>query len=1290
MLLISLTIGLLLPSARADQPGTERIARQILQQSGVKGGLIVHVGCGDGQLTAALGLGESYVVHGLLTEGDGDASTLANLRNRLQSSADYGKIAVARWTGGPLPYVDNLVNLLVITGGPRPSERELRRVLAPNGVAMIRHDEGWSKLVEPWPSEIDEWTHYLHDATNNAVADDTLVGPPKHFQWIGAPRWLRHHDHMSGLSAMVSSQGRLFAIIDMGPRWSVQMPPKWTLVARDAFSGTILWQRPIARWHAHLWPLKKGPARLMRRLVAQRDRLFVTLGVGEPVSVLDAATGETLQTLDGTQGAEEIILSEGRLYAVVNPEGDAYADLPRDSVRELRLAGAKWNWNQRPRRLVAIDTASGKRLWTRTNTIAPTTLASDGSKVYLHDGDKMVCLEGGSGESVWKSKPIARWNPLHVLFGPTLVVYRDVVLFAGGENLDPHRGGDDTMTAVSAETGEVLWTAPHPRSGYASSEDLLVINGLVWCGETNSPGQSGTFTGRDPKTGEVKVEFPADDWRHMPHHRCYRAKATCDYILASRTGIEFVDLRKKHWTAHHWVRGSCNYGILPANGLVYAPPHSCACYPVAKLNALNALASAAARLPATGEGKAEEPSDRLETGPAYDASAESATASSQGETGAKERVGAHCWPTYRGDAARSGSTEASVPVELSRLWKVDLGGRLTSPVIADGRVFVASVDRHQLHALNAGSGEPTWTFTAGGRIDSPPTLWRDRVLFGCADGYVYCLRADNGVLAWRYRAGPHDQRMMAMDQVESVWPLHGSVLVHDGTVYCVAGRSMWLDGGLRFLRLDARRGELLSETILDDTYPESGENLQTDLQWPNLPAALPDVLSFDGRYVYMRSQPFDLKGNRTEVLTPRNYDQQRGETAHLFSPTGFLDDSWWHRSYWMFGRQFIGGAGGWYLAAFQAPAGRILAVDGEKIYGFGRLPLRFTGSPNKYHLFACDKQPPLIVPNVKPRKRGARIYGEVLPSRLQYDWSESLPLLVRAMVSTRDAVFVAGPPAVVDEDEVYNVYSDPRVQQQMEEQVAAFEGQRGAIVMAVAKADGRKLAAYRTESIPVFDGMAAADGRLFFSGADGTLHALGTGTGKPLDVAEDIRPGPVDPSRSPFYPTKKHPDFQFLESIRVGQSDLGYRLQSPGRTAGIAAQKLEQPLSGRVTLRVRVRATPGAPSPDTPGNGFVVFGHEPTDKPSIKCGFRISGRSLSIIEGSLFGGATETVRFEPKADAVAEIEVVVDLNTQTVRATMLGESVEAKLQEPLKSISWVGYCVAGVVTDFGPLEIEQE
>ncbi|NOZ23318.1 MAG: PQQ-binding-like beta-propeller repeat protein [Planctomycetes bacterium] len=1262
-------------------------AKEILSVSGVKGGLIVHLGCGDGKLTAALRANDSTIVHGL----DTSAENVATAREHIRKLGLYGKVSVDQWDGKRLPYIDNFANLIVASGEWGVESDEIVRVLAPNGVALLTNPKSKiqnPKLHKPWPKNIDEWTHYLHGPDNNAVAQDTVVGLPKHYQWIAAPTWLRHHDSLSGLSAMVSTKGRIFYIIDLGPRWSIQMPPRWALMARDAFNGVLLWQRPIKKWHAHLWPLKRSPARLMRRLVAKDDTVYATLGVGEPVTALDAATGRTLRTYTGTEGTEEMILADGVLYAVVNPELDAYKNLPQESVQMLRRAGRNWNWNEKPRRLAAFDAGTGKALWSREQVIAPCTLASAGGRVYLHDGDKVLCLDAKDGNEVWASKPIPRWKPMHVFFGPTLIVHEDVVLFAGGEKMDPQRGGDDTMTALSTKDGKFLWTAPHPQSGYASSEDLFVINDLAWCGMTTLPSYPGTFTGRDLHTGKVKVEFPADDWRHMPHHRCYRAKATTKYILTSRTGIEFVDLAAKHWNSYHWVRGSCNYGIMPCNGLIYAPPHSCACYLLAKLNSFNAIAadSPTRRVP-----ESVPDADRLLQGPAF----------SEIENRKSAIENSDDWPTFRHDPARSGSTKTSVPTELKQIWQTDInewhglpasrGTRLSTAVVAGGKVFVAAVDDHTVHALDAASGQKVWSFTTGGRVDSPPTVWQGRVIFGSADGYVRCLRASDGALVWRFRAAPVDRRLVAYDQVESVWPVHGSVLVCDGVVYCVAGRTMWLDGGMRLLRLDAKTGKKISETILDDKYPGTKDNLQKNMKWPNLPVALPDVLSYDGRYVYMRSQPFTVEGKRTEVITPRDYKKQKGETAHLFSPTGFLDGSWWHRTYWMYGRSYISAAGGWDLATYQAPAGRIMSVDGDTIYGYGRAPMKFRGTPNTYHLWTCSTEPKIINPNPKrkPSRRGASLYGLRIPTRMDYRWTETMPLLVRAMVVTDEAVFTAGPMAKVDEMDVYMGYGDPDVQARMREHVASFEGKRGAFVMAVSKADGKKLCAYRLKSAPIFDGMIAANGRLFVSTADGKVLCLGAGEGRALPKAPDVTVGPPPDVRGSFIGMKSHPDFQKLHAVRIVKCDIGYRISTAPHETGMALRKLDKPLKKRAEFRVKVRPVPGAKDPDAPGNAFLVFGDAPKKERLVTCGFRLSGKSLHFVPGPLIKSKALGKRFSARANEVAEMRVVVDLEKQTASISMNDGVVEVQLSG-LDTISWVGCCVASVTADFGKIEVKGE
>jgi outer membrane protein assembly factor BamB len=62
-------------------------------------------------------------------------------------------------------------------------------------------------------------------------------------------------------------------------------------------------------------------------------------------------------------------------------------------------------------------------------------------------------------------------------------------------------------------------------------------------------------------------------------------------------------------------------------------------------------------------------------------------------------------------------------------WQVELGGKLTPPVAVGDKVFVAQSDAHTVHAFDAADGSVAWKFTAGGRIDSPPTIYKGMVLF---------------------------------------------------------------------------------------------------------------------------------------------------------------------------------------------------------------------------------------------------------------------------------------------------------------------------------------------------------------------------------------------------------------------------------------------------------------------------------------------------------------------------------------------------------------------------------
>ncbi len=927
--------GLISESVAAAAPEQ---ASGLIEQSGVRGGLVVHLGCAAGGLTRALRINSRYQVHGL----DRDADQIDAARSMLLAEGVYGQVTASRLAGNELPLVDGMVNLLVVDAAQGIARGEMLRVLAPQGVLMTRNETGWTRHQKPRPGDIDDWTHYLHDSSGNAVAHDKQVGPPRHLQWVGSPRWSRHHDRMASLSAMVSGGGRLFYIMDEGSRVSIQLPPDWKLVARDAFNGTILWKQPLSNWHSHLWPLKSGPTQLARRLVTDGRWIYVTLGLKAPLTVLDAATGERQRDLAGSVGTEEILVNTGTVFAMVNDGDSALVKYNVElNLGDQRRVARDFQWNRQPRRVVAWDSATGKRLWQFTTRIAPLTLVAGPRRVYFHDGENIVARDRKTGQPAWTAPGPVKVK-INFNFGPKLVLYEDVLLFAGG---------DRTMRSLNAATGEVLWTAPHDQSGYQSPEDLLVMQDLVWSAPTTRTKDTGIFTGRNPRTGKIVKSFSPNVETYWFHHRCYIAKATDRFLLPSRTGIEFVDPQQEAWDIHHWVRGGCLYGIMPCNGLLYAPPHNCACYPETKLYGLNVLAptSATRRAP-----KPLSDEQRLRRGPAFD------------QLQKVDAAPAHAadWPTYRHDRGRSGTSPVPVPARLTRTWQTKLTGRLTSVVIADGRLFVAETDRHTLHALDANTGKRLWSRTVGGRIDSPPTIFGPRVLFGSADGQVHCLRATDGVLGWSFQAAPADRRMMAFEQLESAWPVHGSVLLRDGVVYAVSGRSTFLDGGLRMLRLDARTGYKLSETLMDDRDPRTGKNLQTTLQTLQMPVGLPDILSCSDQGVFMRSQQFSFDGERL-AMGPHSGNPtvqgsvQKGKTAHLFAPMGFLDGTYFHRAYWVFGRSFAGGHAGYAQAGKFTPSGRLLVTDGETIYGFGRKPQYYRWTTTIEHqLFAAPSQPP--------------------------------------------------------------------------------------------------------------------------------------------------------------------------------------------------------------------------------------------------------------------------------------------------------------------------------------------
>ncbi|MBL7188192.1 MAG: PQQ-binding-like beta-propeller repeat protein [Phycisphaerae bacterium] len=1043
---IALLAALLSPGpVGAAQPET---ASDILNDSAPAGGLIVQIGCGDPTGAASLRMNDRCLVYSL----DADPAKVAKARRTVREAGLSASVWVDHLDGSRLPFAENMVNLLISEDLGEVTMAQVMRVLVPNGLAYVKDKGKWIKTPKPWPAEIDEWTHWMHGPDGNAVAADTVAGPPRRLKWIAGPLWSRSHDSVPGVTSMVSARGRLFYIVDEAPAsMSGAAPDKWSLVARDAFNGLELWRIPIGQWGWRTWANQFTvrftiPTHMPRRLVAVGDRLYVTLGFNAPLTELDAGTGKILRSFEGTQFTDEILYVNGTLIVAINKDRQEPGDKSGASPAPVR----KW--------VAAIDATSGKTRWKtgdyvglRSKTgpmerISHLSMAAGDGHVFFVDGDRIISLNLADGSESWQvPRPAVPENKMRydirITDMCTLVYHDGMVYFA---QLDPDREIDwreirGKAHGLSAATGQELWNRECSSWGWAHPADVFVVDGLVWI----SGFKDDFYLGLDRKTGEVRrrvSNYRAFDNAH--HHRCYSNKATSRYIMTSFRGLEFIDIAGEHTDLNHWVRGTCRLGAFPCNGMVYGTPHPCDCYITSKLNGFVGL------LPA-GESDVinAASSPRLKKGPAYDRPV------SRGQASSSES-----WPVYRHDRQRSGSTTTTVAAQLEPLWQANLGDELTSPVVADGRVIVALTDARQVVALDRATGRELWRFGAGGRIDTAPTIHKGRAIFGCADGNVYCLRAEDGALIWRFRASPHDRLIGAFGRLESAWPVHGSVLVQGSTVYCTAGRSSFLDGGIYAWALDLETGDVISRERLSSDHDMEiawGRDQTVDT------GVLSDLLVAHGDRIYLRQRPLFAKAKQGQV------------SEHLRSTAGLLDDSWFHRTRW-----FLGGVPYAEYLVFNNQG--VCGVRArESIGGYGG---HFTPGTKGFELFAADLVAPQrrraapkaeAKPRVSNRQSGRPRGPSQTPtvSKPSDRWSVRVPVRVTAMVIAGETLFAAG----ID-DVLYS-----------EDPWAAYEGRKGGRLMAFSVNDGEKLAEYKLSAAPVFDGMAAAHGCIYLSTRGGRL-----------------------------------------------------------------------------------------------------------------------------------------------------------------------------------------------------------
>jgi outer membrane protein assembly factor BamB len=1057
-------------------------ARKILDTTGTSGGLVVHLNCGDGELTAAMGEGESFLVHGL----DTDPKRVEAARQRIRQAGLYGRVSVDLLRGERLPYANNLVNLLVLDSpqGPTIPAEELVRVLVPNGTAIIRK-QGNKQLIDdisypvtpvaddfvmftkPWPKTLDTWPQSSHGPDGNMVSKDRVVGPPRRLQWIAEPKSARHHN-MTDINVILSANGRVFYDHDeastqqntfpesMRLGGANHFPSQWALYGRDAFNGTLLWKRALKSWYEGVEYMRGNPpVYLLRRLVCDGDRLYLTPSTREPVEVLDAATGKTLKRFEQTRHAGELVLAEGRLFVTTwNPLEGSTQVRPKFETH-----------------LLVLDPHTGDILWKLTgpdtHQILPHSLAIRKDRVYFKTSEKLHCLSADKGTPIWsvnvgvppnKTKQISSLPmsvyPWYVCVShvPRVVALDDVVLCSARNRLRlaNNQAPRNVLYAFDAKTGETLWTGPGGQ-GFFNPPDVLVVGHTVWSG----------YTPLDLKSGKIGPNAQVFSGG-MVHHRCYPKKATERYLLASEAGVEFFDFSTRKQYPNHWVRGGCMTGILPANGLLYSTPHPCACFSAVLMNGMLALAP-------EGEDSGQQTEDsgdhHLIEGPAYPMNALQPSALGPQPSD---------WPIHRHDMHRSGTATMAISHKLTPAWQQTLGGRLSPVTVSDGKLFVAQIDQHIVHALDAESGRKLWSFTASGRVDTPPTLHGGLAVFGCRDGWTYCLRASDGELVWRALGGPRERLVGAYGQLESAWPIHGSLLVlndaavNEGqpVVYVAAGRNSFMDDGIYFSCLDLQTGRRLSHhRLAGPNDPEGNPMIRETFYMRGVRA---DFLVGDGRYIFMRDTALDL--------SCQEVPNQPGPRL-ISTGASLIDDTGFHRDRWMLDS----------TAAYSPRNevnGVIMVFDKKHAYTVSGYSGKRTGE------FDAAKGYDLKCFAYTPREQSADqkralSFSQNAPPAIQETlvWRKKAPMAVKALVHVKTTatsepnplLFAAGPVTLG---------------KSVQEVAQALTGKSKGTLWAISGSNGEKLAEYELNVPPVFDGMAAANGKLYLSLSDGTVICM--------------------------------------------------------------------------------------------------------------------------------------------------------------------------------------------------------
>ncbi len=722
--------------------------------------------------------------------------------------------------------------------------------------------------------------------------------------------------------------------------WKVPLQPwgwqQWKPEIRDADWRTLRGQRG------------RFPAEVPRRLVAVGDRVYVTLGIHDaPVSILDAATGEVLAECEGSEGTREIVVDNHTVFAHVRPSAADAAQRRGENVST---------------RLMALDATTGETRWSQdVGKINPLSLAADDGAVVFLRGADLLCYDQQDGHTALESGLPAERNRRDPQ--GCRADHRErwhQCLFAGRWQSPLERSRHGPRSAGDRRPGLACpgneW---HPRTAHGALADPLAT-GRRAVVRLRFP-----HRGRTPhhRRRERHVARPSSALlsqqsdrpvHHLSQTGCRVSRSGRRQPHASRLAARLMPFRR------HTVQRAALHAAGPVFLLRRREDGRAGGNQQRRHNATCSILvhrSDCQKVPPTGA-------------PVADAGG------SGGLAGIPRRRQAKRFEprrrTSRASCSKSGKSR----------WEANSRSRRLRRAKSSSPRWI--VTRFTL--CDAATGKLLWKFIAGGRVDSSPTYHAGLLLFGANDGCVYCLNAHDGALVWRFLAAPNERRIVAFGQVESPWPVHGTVLVMNSLAYVAAGRSTLIDGGAHFYALEPRTGKVVHYRHVEQPQPDLSKDIGEHFA---MDGSNIDVLTTDGKHIFCMQEMFDAELNHIETeWNTRHGDRYLGDD-HLMATGGMLDDTGFNRIYWSYGNRWPG----FYFMLMAPKSGNLLVFDDAAHLGH-EMVCR-AEHPQRAVLSRDDRLPAVLrqehhaaVPGGRSRRAGAdQVVARHADGAVQVRWS---------------------------------------------------------------------------------------------------------------------------------------------------------------------------------------------------------------------------------------------------------------------------------------------------------------